>query len=81
MTPGTQTLLLWVLGALLTITLFVLQRVFAKLDARDTEIAALREANLTYRLAIIELKGTQGAVRATLDALPTSVGRQEGTSP
>ena len=77
MTPQAWQVLTWTLGGLLTIALFALKRMFEKADAREAENRDLREANLTYRLAIIELKGTQHAVNTTLGALPTP-GRQEG---
>lgn len=81
MTPQAWQVLTWVLGGLLTVALFALKRMFEKADARDKENRDLRDANLTYRLAIIELKGTQTAVNNTLGAVQAVALRQEGTSP
>lgn len=49
-------------------------------DRKDAEISALREANLNYRLAIIELKGTAGSLDRIVSALPAPP-RTEGSAP
>lgn len=69
----------WVLGAGLTVTLFVLSRVWSVLDGVRAENRALERANIDLKLALVELKGTARVVDRTLSALPTAP--SEGSPP
>lgn len=69
----------WVLGAGLTVALFVIARVWSVLDSVRAENRALERANIDLKLALVELKGTARVVDRTLSALPTA--SSEGSPP
>jgi hypothetical protein len=74
-----QQVAIWALGGALTVALFVIGRVFTKMDALRTENQALRDANIDLKLAVVELKGTARAVDRTLGALPVATPSEGGT--
>lgn len=77
-----QQIAIWALGAALTVALFVISRVFAKMDALRAENQALRDANWSLKLAVVELKGTTHAVNRTLDAAHAAlISPPEGGTP
>lgn len=71
---------LWALGAALTVALFVIGRVFSKMDALRTENQLLRDANWDLKLSLSEFKGNARVLDRTLSALP-AVHPPEGGAP
>lgn len=64
----------WVIGILATILVFgagtTVTVLLSVLNRKNDTIEKLREANLNYRLALIQLGTTAEAVNKTLSALP-----------
>jgi hypothetical protein len=64
----------WVVGILVTLLTFgggtVVTVLVSILNRKNDTIEKLREANLNYRLALIQLGTTAEAVNKTLSALP-----------
>jgi hypothetical protein len=83
MNPVAWQVLTWAFGALLTITLFALQRLLGKLDAALAENKVLTATVFDLKLANSELRGVSAALDRTLGAAAAAAVavRQEGGSP
>jgi len=72
--------LTWALGALLTVALFVVARVWSVLDGVRKENQTLRDANYALQLAVVELKVGAKAADRILSSWPT-IQQTEGGNP
>lgn len=68
----------WVLGAALTIALFVIAQVISKMDKLRTENQLLRDANWDLKLSLSEFKGNARVLDRTLSALPSPIPPEGG---
>lgn len=76
-----QQAVLWVLGAALTVALFVIGRYWTVVDGLRKENQLLRDSIGDQKLAILELKMTGHAVNRTLGAVQQTIAPPEGGTP
>lgn len=78
MTPTAWSVLVGLLAIAVTILLFFVGRLLAKLDARDTEIKVLTAANTDRKIENAELRGALRVLDRTLSSLPIAPTPSEG---